>query len=269
MSHLSVELRPVESSVIDIGHAEQTQEPAQLGREDHGRSSPGSERVTLHVVQQVDQSAGRGTATLVGSVRSRERGAGSLWGLPPRAPTEPDLREPQGSNPLGPSGPELRLNWRTRETVSFCPAAISRPRPPLPTTLPLRRARLAGPLHGLSDPGGRASAGRPAVHRAEPTPRGSGRSGRDVAVVEPRDQRWRSRDPGAASRPGGPRPRLGRGVEAPRFETEVEAIRPCLRRDTPLGSEWWVNRTVTNLGLESSLHPRGNPRLTIGRQADG
>jgi hypothetical protein len=58
-------------------------------------------------------------------------------------------------------------------------------------------------------------------------------------------------------------------LSAPRFETEVEAIRPCLSRDTPLGSEWCVNRTVTNLGLESSLHPRGNPRLTLGRQAVG
>ena len=77
MSHLSAELRPVASGVIDIGHAEQTQEPAlepaQLGPEDHGRSSPDSEQVTLHVVEQVDQSAGRGMATLatlVGSVGS-------------------------------------------------------------------------------------------------------------------------------------------------------------------------------------------------------
>jgi hypothetical protein len=77
VSHLSVELQPVESGVIDIGHAEQTQEPAlepaQLGPEDHGRSSPGSERVPLHVVEQVDHSAGRGTATLACDPR-RERG---------------------------------------------------------------------------------------------------------------------------------------------------------------------------------------------------
>jgi len=39
--------------------------PRGLDRSCHaGRSSPGSERVTLHVVEQVDQSAGRGTATL-------------------------------------------------------------------------------------------------------------------------------------------------------------------------------------------------------------
>ena len=36
---------------------------AQLGREDHGRAPPSSERVALHVVEQVDQPAGRGTAT--------------------------------------------------------------------------------------------------------------------------------------------------------------------------------------------------------------
>jgi hypothetical protein len=67
VSLLSVELRPVESSVIDIGHAQRPQEPAlepaQLGREDHRRSPPYSERVTLHVLKQVDQSAGRGAAT--------------------------------------------------------------------------------------------------------------------------------------------------------------------------------------------------------------
>ena len=62
-----MELRPVESSVIDIGHAQQPQEPAlepaQLGREDHRRSPPYSERVTLHVLKQVDHSAGRRAAT--------------------------------------------------------------------------------------------------------------------------------------------------------------------------------------------------------------
>ena len=62
---VSVKHGSVSSFVIDVGHAKQAQEPAlelaQLGREDHGSSSlPNAERVSLHVVEQVDQPAGRG-----------------------------------------------------------------------------------------------------------------------------------------------------------------------------------------------------------------
>ena len=96
------------------------------------------------------------------------------------------------------------------------------------------------------------------VDRAEMWPwssLGTGAGGRVIPVLHP----------GPVARG----PSWAEALSAPRFETEVEAIRPCLSRDTPLGSKWWVNRTVTNLGLESSLHPRGNPRLPLGRQADG
>jgi putative transposase len=55
-------------------------------------------------------------------------------------------------------------------------------------------------------------------------------------------------------------------VNAPMFETEIEAIRLSMRRDAPFGSEPWVLRTAAALGLESSLRNRGNPRLTARRR---
>ena len=47
-----------------------------------------------------------------------------------------------------------------------------------------------------------------------------------------------------------------------RLETdaELERLRRCVNRGTPFGSEQWVKETAVNLGLESSLRPRGRPR---------
>jgi len=51
-------------------------------------------------------------------------------------------------------------------------------------------------------------------------------------------------------------------VNAPLTEAEVAAIRLCLRRDRPFGTESWMTETVHRLGLEYSVRPRGRqPRL--------
>ena len=49
---------------------------------------------------------GYGFVVDVGVIR-RNPGRVDLGGCPPKSPIDPDLREPQGSNPLGPPGPEL------------------------------------------------------------------------------------------------------------------------------------------------------------------
>ena len=51
-------------------------------------------------------------------------------------------------------------------------------------------------------------------------------------------------------------------VNQPLTEKELEAVRRSIARGTPLGSPEWQRRTARRLGLESSLRPRGRPRLT-------
>jgi putative transposase len=59
-----------------------------------------------------------------------------------------------------------------------------------------------------------------------------------------------------------PRPsRWTQHVNQPQSEAELEAIRRCLRRGQPYGSEAWTERTAHRLGLQSTLRPRGRPRL--------
>jgi putative transposase len=48
-------------------------------------------------------------------------------------------------------------------------------------------------------------------------------------------------------------------VNAPQSEAEIEAIRRCLSRGSPYGDMTWVEQTATQLGLQSTLHPRGRP----------
>ena len=61
---------------------------------------------------------------------------------------------------------------------------------------------------------------------------------------------------------------VGRGkdwlawVDAPQTEAELEALRESIRRGRPFGSQPWQDRTAKQLGLESSLRPRGRPRKT-------
>jgi putative transposase len=58
-----------------------------------------------------------------------------------------------------------------------------------------------------------------------------------------------------------PLPRQWRAwVNRPQSETEVEALRRCVRRGTPFGDERWVRQSAQRLGLTSTLRPRGRPR---------
>lgn len=43
-------------------------------------------------------------------------------------------------------------------------------------------------------------------------------------------------------------------------EAELAAMRHCIARGTPFGEESWQRRTASELGLESTLRPRGRPR---------
>ena len=49
-------------------------------------------------------------------------------------------------------------------------------------------------------------------------------------------------------------------VNQPLTAAELEALRRCIQRGTPLGSIGWVKATAQRLHLESSLRPRGRPR---------
>ena len=49
-------------------------------------------------------------------------------------------------------------------------------------------------------------------------------------------------------------------VNQPQSEAELAALRKCIERGTPYGSESWRHATAEQLGLEASLHPRGRPR---------
>jgi putative transposase len=61
----------------------------------------------------------------------------------------------------------------------------------------------------------------------------------------------------------GPNPR-GRDwlahVAQPQTDMELLALRRCVNRGCPYGGEGWQRRTVTALGLQSTLRPRGRPR---------
>jgi putative transposase len=41
---------------------------------------------------------------------------------------------------------------------------------------------------------------------------------------------------------------------------ELEALRRCINRGSPFGSEGWVLKTAADLGLESTPRPRGRPK---------
>ncbi len=49
-------------------------------------------------------------------------------------------------------------------------------------------------------------------------------------------------------------------VNRPQTAAELNALRRCVNRGTPYGSDTWVRRTAKQLGLESTLRPRGRPR---------
>ncbi len=55
-------------------------------------------------------------------------------------------------------------------------------------------------------------------------------------------------------------PRWLRTVNAAMNDRELEAVRVCVNRGRPFGSESWVKRTAKRLGLEHTFRPRGRPR---------
>lgn len=58
-----------------------------------------------------------------------------------------------------------------------------------------------------------------------------------------------------------PRPRSWLNyVNEPQTETDVEAIRRSIARGQPFGTEPWIQKIVKQLGLESTLRPRGRPK---------
>lgn len=58
-----------------------------------------------------------------------------------------------------------------------------------------------------------------------------------------------------------PRPRNWvRMVNQPQTAAELAALRECVQRGRPCGSEVWVGQTAAQLGLESTLRPRGRPK---------
>jgi putative transposase len=50
-------------------------------------------------------------------------------------------------------------------------------------------------------------------------------------------------------------------VNQPQTEAEVNAIRRSILRGCPYGNDDWVQRTAPSLGLESTLRPRGRPKV--------
>jgi putative transposase len=53
-------------------------------------------------------------------------------------------------------------------------------------------------------------------------------------------------------------------VNRPQRQGELEGLRRSVNRQSPYGGEVWVRRTAAELGLESTLRPRGRPRKTSG-----
>jgi len=44
-------------------------------------------------------------------------------------------------------------------------------------------------------------------------------------------------------------------------EAELEALRKCVNRGQPFGPESWIDQCVRKLGLESTIRPRGRPKI--------
>ena len=52
-------------------------------------------------------------------------------------------------------------------------------------------------------------------------------------------------------------------VNQPQNAKELQAIRECIRRGRPLGDDSWQQRTAKRLNMQSTLRPRGRPRLDV------
>ncbi len=49
-------------------------------------------------------------------------------------------------------------------------------------------------------------------------------------------------------------------VNAPQTDAELAALRRCVNRGSPFGTQAWSERTIRSLGLESTIRPRGRPK---------
>lgn len=49
-------------------------------------------------------------------------------------------------------------------------------------------------------------------------------------------------------------------VQQPRTKSELEAIRRSANKGVPFGSDAWTKQTARDLGLESTMRPRGRPK---------
>jgi len=54
-------------------------------------------------------------------------------------------------------------------------------------------------------------------------------------------------------------------VNAPQTRVEEEALRRCMRRGQPLGSDRWVQETVQRFALGSTMQVSGRPRKAQAR----
>ena len=67
-----------------------------------------------------------------------------------------------------------------------------------------------------------------------------------------------------------PRPRgWVERVNQPLSEQELSAVRGCIQRGAPFGDLEWVESTVKQFGLQSTLRPRGRPRVKKDPAIDG
>jgi putative transposase len=56
-------------------------------------------------------------------------------------------------------------------------------------------------------------------------------------------------------------------VQQPQTESELAALRQSVQRGTPFGGPRWTHRAARELGLESTLRPRGRPRNAKSRMS--
>ena len=54
-----------------------------------------------------------------------------------------------------------------------------------------------------------------------------------------------------------------RWVNEPQTEKELDAIRGCIRRGRPFGSDAWTDATIRKFGLRTSIRSPGRPRKTV------
>ena len=88
----------------------------------------------------------------------------------------------------------------------------------------------------------------------------------NAPLLRSQDWRWSSISTDRTGHPplaAGPIRRDRRWIESvnkPQTEAEVKRMRECITRGGPFGTEAWQTQTARELGLESSLNPRGRPR---------